>query len=86
MVSHLDCDMRSGRLGFFDMLVHFVAEEPAKIPANRAMLEPQYHVVPRLEGGGDTQINPNSVLMVDANLRRMVRVEQIRLVLQELRR
>jgi hypothetical protein len=67
------------------MLVHFVAEEPAKIPTIRAMLEPQYHVVPQLGGGGDTQINPNSVLMVDADLRRMVRVEPIRLVLQELR-
>jgi hypothetical protein len=47
------------------MLVHFVAEEPAKIPTIRAMLEPQYHVVPQLGGGGDTQIDPNSVLWVD---------------------
>lgn len=66
------------------MLVHFVAEEPAKIPTIRAMLEPQYHVVPQFRGDGDTQINPNSVLIVDVDLRRMVRVEQIRLVLQEL--
>ena len=67
------------------MLVHFVTDEPAKIPAIRAMLEPRYHVVPQLLGGGDTQICLNSVLMVDADLRQSVRVEQIRLVLQELR-
>lgn len=66
------------------MLVHFVTDEPAKIPAIRAMLEPRYHVVPQLLGGGDTQICSNSVLMVDAELRKSVRVEQIRLVLQEL--
>jgi small basic protein len=28
------------------MLVHFVTDEPTKIPAIRAMLEPRYHVVP----------------------------------------
>jgi putative nucleotidyltransferase with HDIG domain len=67
------------------MLVHFVTDEPAKIPAIRAMLEPRYRVVPQLLGSGDTQINPNSVLMVDADLRKMVRVEQIRLILKELR-
>jgi putative nucleotidyltransferase with HDIG domain len=66
------------------MLVHFVTDEPAKIPAIRAMLEPQYHVTPELLGSGDTQINPNSVLMVDADLRKAVRVEQIRLVVQKL--
>ena len=72
MVSHLDCDMHSVRLGFFDMLVPSVAEAPAKIPTDRAMLEPRYHVVPHPEGGGATQIIPNGVLMVDADLRRMV--------------
>ena len=77
MVSHLDCDICSGRLGFFDMLVHFVAKEPTKIPTSRAMLEPQYHVVPHLGGGDDTQINPDNVLMADVNLGRMVRVEHI---------
>ncbi len=30
------------------MLVHFITDEPTKIPAIRAMLEPQYHIVPQL--------------------------------------
>ena len=34
------------------MLVHFVTDEPSKIPAIRAMLEPRYHVAPRLLGAG----------------------------------
>src|SRR3982074_2775557 len=66
------------------MLVHFVTDEPSKIPAIRAMLEPRYHVVPRVLGGGDTQTNPSGVLMVDADLRKMVCVEQIRIALREL--
>ena len=66
------------------MLVHFVTDEPSKIPAIRAMLEPQHHVVIQLLGGGCTQISSNGVLMIDADLRKAVRVEQIRLVLQEL--
>src|ERR1700722_16065359 len=66
------------------MLVHFVTDEPSKIPVIRLMLEPRYHVVPQLLGGGDTQISSNGVLMVDADLRKAVRVEQIKLILQEL--
>jgi putative nucleotidyltransferase with HDIG domain len=68
------------------MLVHFVTDEPTKIPAIRALLEPRYHVNPQLLGGDDAQISSNGVLMVDADLRQTVRVEQIRLVLQKLRR
>ena len=68
------------------MLVHFVTDEPTKIPAVRAMLEPRYHVVPQLLGGGDTLNSSSGVLMVDADLREMVRVEQIKLVLLELGR
>jgi putative nucleotidyltransferase with HDIG domain len=67
------------------MLIHFITDEPSKIPAIRAMLEPQYHVSPQLLGDGDTQISSKGVLMVDADLRQMVRVEQIRLVLEKLR-
>jgi len=48
------------------------------------MLEPRFHVVPQLLGGGDAQDSSSGVLMVDADLREMVRVEQIKLVLQEL--
>jgi len=50
------------------MLVHFVTDEPAKIPAIRAMLEPEHRVAPQLLGAGDTQVSPNSVLIVDADL------------------
>jgi putative nucleotidyltransferase with HDIG domain len=66
------------------MLVHFVTDEPNKIPAVRAMLEPRYHVVPRLLGGDDTPVASNGVLMVDADLRKTARVEQIKIVLREL--
>jgi putative nucleotidyltransferase with HDIG domain len=68
----------------FEMLVHFVTDEATKIPAIRVMLESRYHVVPQLLGGGDTPISSNGVLMVDADLRKRVRVEQIKLVLQQL--
>jgi putative nucleotidyltransferase with HDIG domain len=68
----------------FQMLVHFVTDEPSKIPAVRAMLEPRYRVVSRLLGGGDVQTGSSGVLMVDADLRMPVRVEQIKLVLKEL--
>ena len=64
------------------MLVHFVTDEPNKIPAIRAMLEPRYHIVPRLLGGGDPPIASHGVLMVDADLRKMARVEQIKIVLR----
>jgi putative nucleotidyltransferase with HDIG domain len=67
------------------MLVHFVTDEPTKIPAIRAMLEPHHHVVPRLLGSAETQSCSNGVLMVDADLREADRVEQIKLVLRDLR-
>ncbi len=70
----------------FEMLVHFVTDEPTKIPAIRAILEPRYHIVPQLLGAGDPQSTANGVLMVDADLRKEVRVEQIKLVLQKLSR
>jgi HD-GYP domain-containing protein (c-di-GMP phosphodiesterase class II) len=66
------------------VLVHFVTDDPTKVPAIRAMLEPRHHVVPQLLGGGDTPASSNSVLMVDADLRKPLRVEQIKVVLQEL--
>jgi putative nucleotidyltransferase with HDIG domain len=67
------------------MLVHFVTDEPGKIPAIRAMLEPQHDVEPRILGVGDTPVISNGVLMVDADLRKAAPVEQIKLVLQGLR-
>jgi len=66
------------------MLVHFITDDPTKIPAIRAMLEPRYHVAPWLLGSDDTQTDSSGVLMVDADLRKIHRVEQIQLVLQEL--
>src|ERR1700675_4970184 len=67
------------------MLVHFVTDEPGKIPAIRAMLEPRYRVAPQLLGTGETQFSSTDVLMVDADLRVAARVEQVKLVLRELR-
>ena len=66
------------------MLVHFVTDQTAKIPAIRAMLEPQYDVEFQLLGHG-TAISTSGVLMVDADLRKAALVEQIKHVLQDLR-
>lgn len=66
------------------MLVHFVTDEPTKIPAIRAMLAPQHDVDARVLGDGGTQVISGGVLMVDANLRKAAPVEQIKLVVQEL--
>jgi putative nucleotidyltransferase with HDIG domain len=66
------------------MLVHFVTDEPSKIPAIRAVLGPQYDVVPRLLGGDGPEVSADGVLMVDADLRKMVRAEQVKLVMQGL--
>jgi putative nucleotidyltransferase with HDIG domain len=66
------------------MLVHFITDEPGKIPAIRAMLEPQYDVRTQLLGAGDTQTISNGVLTVDADLRKAVPVEQIKRILQNL--
>jgi putative nucleotidyltransferase with HDIG domain len=78
-------DRSVGFQGGIKMLVHFVTDEPAKIPAIRAMLEPQYDVQPRLLGTGNANIGSSGVLMIDADLRKPVPVEQIKRVLQELR-
>ncbi|MBX9648369.1 MAG: HD domain-containing protein [Xanthobacteraceae bacterium] len=66
------------------MLVYFITDEPTKLPAVRAMLEPQYNVVPRLLGNDSAQASARGVLMVDVDLRQMVRVEQVRLTLQQM--
>jgi len=49
------------------------------------MLEPRYHVTPQLLGVDETHIGTSGVLMVDADLREAVRVEQLKLVMHELR-
>jgi putative nucleotidyltransferase with HDIG domain len=66
------------------MLVHFVTDEPSKIAAIREMLEPRFSVVSQVLGDGEAAGSSNGVLMVDADLRQMVRVEQIRSVLRRL--
>jgi putative nucleotidyltransferase with HDIG domain len=66
------------------MLVHFITDDLTKIPAIRAMLEPQHRVAPQLLGSIDSKINSGGVLMVDADLRQGDRVQQVRLVMQEL--
>ena len=66
------------------MLVYFVTDEPTKLPAIRAMLEPQHAVVPWVLDGDGTGIRSHGVLMVDIDLRQMARVDQVRFVMQEL--
>jgi len=48
------------------------------------MLEPRFSVVSQVLGDGEAAGSSNGVLMVDADLRQMVRVEQIRRVLRKL--
>ncbi len=66
------------------MRVYFITDEPAKLPAIRAMLGPRYDLVPRLLGTDDIQIALHGVLMVDVDLRQMARVEQVRTALRQL--
>ena len=66
------------------MLVYFVTDEPTKLPAIRAMLEPQHAVVPWVLGGDGTGSRSQGVLMVDIDLRQMTRVDQARFIMQEL--
>ena len=65
------------------MLVCYLTDEPSKIPAIRAMLEPHHHVVPRILGD-KASCDSDGVLMVDADLRIMTRVEQIKRTMSEL--
>src|SRR5712671_653500 len=65
------------------MLVHFVTDEPNKIPAIRAMLEPQHAVESHLLGATDGQALSDGVLVVDADLRNAVPVEQVKVVLRD---
>src|ERR1700744_2123648 len=65
------------------MLVCYLTDEPGKIPAIRAMLEPNHHVVSRLLGD-KVALGAGGVLMVDADLREGGRVEQIKQVMGEL--
>ena len=66
------------------MLVCYLTDEPSKIPAIRAVLEPHHRIIPRLLGD-KAPFGSDGVLMVDADLRVMARVEQIKETLGELR-
>jgi putative nucleotidyltransferase with HDIG domain len=65
------------------MLVCYLTDEPGKIPAIRAALEPRYPVVLRVLGQ-EPIFAPSGVLMVDADLREATRVEQIKHALSDL--
>jgi HD-GYP domain-containing protein (c-di-GMP phosphodiesterase class II) len=66
------------------MLVHFVTDEPNKIPAIRAMLEPQHAVDSYLLGTAGGQAPSNGVLVVDADLRKALQVTQLKAILRDL--
>src|SRR6476620_4028784 len=66
------------------MLVYFVTDEPTKLPAIRAALEPQHAVIPLVLGGEGSGIRSHGVLMVDIDLRQMTRVDQLKFVLKNL--
>ena len=65
------------------MLIHFVTDEPAKIPAIRTILEPRYRVVSQLLGADETLTGENGALLVDADLRKATHIERIRRVIQQ---
>jgi putative nucleotidyltransferase with HDIG domain len=66
------------------MLIHFVTDEPNKIPAVRAMLEPQHTVESHLLDGAAAQALSNGVLLVDADLRKPVPVAHLKPILRDL--
>ena len=66
------------------MLVHFVTDEPNKIPAVRAMLEPQHTVASYLLGSAVEQALSNGVLLVDADLRKAIPVAYLKTMLRNL--
>src|SRR4051794_27466729 len=66
------------------MLVHFVTDEPNKIPAIRAMLEPQHAVESHVLGTPDGAAVSNGILVVDADLRKVIPVRQLKAMLSAL--
>lgn len=70
--------------GQHSMLIHFVTDEPNKIPAVRAMLEPQHTVESHLLGAAAEQALSNGVLVVDADLRQAVPVAYLKTILRDL--
>src|ERR1700733_14408047 len=66
------------------MLVCYLTDEPSKIPAIRALLGPDHHVVPGVLGE-KLPFGSDGVLMIDADLRVMARVAQIKETLGDLK-
>jgi putative nucleotidyltransferase with HDIG domain len=67
------------------MYVDFITDDFPKVASVRAMLGNRHVVIPRLLGSGDTEIRENcSVLMFDADLRKLVSIQNIKQVLQKL--
>ena len=66
------------------MLVHFITDEPTKLPAIRAMLDPRHELDARVLGSCDALIGAHGVFVVDVDLRQACRIEQVRLVLKPL--
>jgi HD-GYP domain-containing protein (c-di-GMP phosphodiesterase class II) len=64
------------------MLVHFITDEPNKLPAVRAMLDPRHELAARVLGSCDAKLGTHGVFVVDVDLRQACRIEQVRLVLQ----
>ncbi|MDP1584761.1 MAG: hypothetical protein Q8M18_15185 [Bradyrhizobium sp.] len=65
------------------MRVHFVTDEPDKIPAIRAMLAPRFELFSQLLGDHGAQIGADGALLIDADLRKAAGIEQIRLVMRQ---
>src|SRR5579864_6549665 len=59
------------------MLVCYLTDEPSKIPAIRALLGSDHHLVPGVLGE-KVPLGSDGVLMVDADLRGMAGVEQMK--------
>jgi len=77
-------DIGIGLLGRHNMLIHFVTDEPNKIPAVRAILEPEHTVESHLLGTAAEHALSNGVLLVDADLRKAVPVACLKTMLRDL--
>lgn len=67
------------------MYVDFITDEFAKVASIQATLGPRHVIIPRLLGSGDTAIREDcSVLMCDADLLKLVSIQNIKQVLLKL--
>lgn len=67
------------------MYVDFITDESPKIAGIRSILGPRHVIVPRLLGSGDSAIRENcSLLMIDADLRKVVSIQHIKQIMKDL--